>query len=130
LVLYGLARLASILASALLAGCASQAHYPLNEPFAATPAIFQPTSPQQAPALPSSDSLPIVLAFSGGGTRAAALSYGVLETLSAQEIVWDGRARRLHDEVDIISTVSGGSFTAAYFGLRGEASSRSSKQPS
>ena len=32
----------------------------------------------------------------------------------------DGRDRRLLDEVDIISAVSGGSFTAAYYGLFGE----------
>lgn len=62
----------------------------------------------------------LILAFSGGGTRAAALAYGVLETLAATEL--DARTgRRLLDEVDVISSVSGGSFTAAYYGLRGDA---------
>ena len=35
----------------------------------------------------NSDSLQIFLAFSGGGTRAAALSYGVLEELARTPIV-------------------------------------------
>ncbi len=65
----------------------------------------------------NSDSLQVVLAFSGGGNRAAALSYGVLEELARTEIVWEGQRRRLLDEVDMISSVSGGSFTAAYYAL-------------
>src|SRR3989454_3476035 len=68
----------------------------------------------------NSDSLQVVLAFSGGGTRAAALSYGVLEELARTEIVWEGERRRLLDEVDLISSVSGGSFTAAYYALYGD----------
>jgi len=60
------------------------------------------------------------LAFSGGGTRAAAYSYGVLEALRDININWEGRERRLIDEIDSISSVSGGSFTAAYYGLFGD----------
>ncbi len=67
----------------------------------------------------NSDSLLIILAFSGGGTRAAALSYGVLEKLKNTEILWEGRKKRLLDEVDVISSVSGGSFTSAYYALYG-----------
>ena len=48
----------------------------------------------------NSDSLQVFLAFSGGGTRAAALSYGVLEALAHTEIVWEGERRRLLDEVE------------------------------
>jgi NTE family protein len=63
----------------------------------------------------------IVLSFSGGGTRAAALSYGVLQELRDTMIVGQrGRSLRLLDEVDNISSVSGGSFTAAYYGLFGD----------
>jgi len=62
----------------------------------------------------------LVLAFSGGGTRAAALSYGVLKALRDTPFVIDGRSKRLLDEVDWITSVSGGSFTAAYYGLHGE----------
>lgn len=65
----------------------------------------------------NSDSLFVVVTFSGGGTRAAALSYGVLQQLRDTEIVWEGKKKRLLDEVDIISSVSGGSFTSAYYGL-------------
>jgi NTE family protein len=68
----------------------------------------------------SSEELLLILSFSGGGTRAAAFAYGVLEELRATEVALDGRKRRLVDEVDIISGVSGGSFTAAYYGLFGE----------
>ena len=62
----------------------------------------------------------IILTFSGGGTRAAALSYGVLKELRDTLIDVDGKPVRLLDEVDSISAVSGGSFTAAYFGLFGD----------
>ncbi len=62
----------------------------------------------------------LTLAFSGGGTRAAALAYGVMQELRDTTVKIDGRPRRLLDEVDNISSVSGGSFTAAYYGLYGE----------
>jgi NTE family protein len=62
----------------------------------------------------------LTLAFSGGGTRAAAFSYGVLQALRDSSVRVNGRLRRLLDEVDAISSVSGGSFTAAYYGLHGE----------
>jgi NTE family protein len=62
----------------------------------------------------------LALTFSGGGTRAAAFSYGVLQELAATRVSVAGGARRLLDEVDMISSVSGGSFTAAYFGLHGD----------
>lgn len=73
-----------------------------------------------APAENNSDSLCVILTFSGGGTRAAAFSFGVLEKLRDTEIVWEGKRRSLLDEVDIISSVSGGSLPAAYYGLFGE----------
>jgi NTE family protein len=69
---------------------------------------------------PGSSRLRVVLAFSGGGTRAAALSYGVLEELRKTEVVIDGQTARLLDEVVTISSVSGGSFTSAYYGLHGD----------
>jgi NTE family protein len=59
----------------------------------------------------------VLLAFSGGGTRAAALSYGVMQELRDTLIEKEGARVRLLDEVDTISSVSGGSFTAAYYGL-------------
>jgi NTE family protein len=63
----------------------------------------------------------VVLAFSGGGTRAAAFSYGVLEELKRTQLVTRaGNKVRLLDEVDIITGVSGGSFTALGYGLYGD----------
>ncbi len=64
-----------------------------------------------------SNEVMVLLAFSGGGTRAAAFSYGVLKELHGIEVSDAGQTFRLSDEVDAISGVSGGSFTAAYFGL-------------
>ena len=63
----------------------------------------------------------VILAFSGGGTRAAAFSYGVLEFLRKTEVVSaKGNKVRLLDEVDLITGVSGGSFTALAYGLYGD----------
>lgn len=68
----------------------------------------------------NSADLVFYVAFSGGGTRAAALAYGALQELRDSTITIDGSQRRLLDEVDTISAVSGGSFTAAYYGLHGD----------
>ena len=62
----------------------------------------------------------VVLVFSGGGTRSSAFAYGVMEKLRDTPIVIDGESRALLDEVDVISAVSGGSYTAAYYGLFGK----------
>ncbi len=67
-----------------------------------------------------SDDLLVVLAISGGGMRAAALGYGVLEELRRTEVMVNGVKRRLIDEVDVISAVSGGTFPATYYALRGD----------
>lgn len=67
-----------------------------------------------------SDEMLVVLAISGGGMRAAALGYGALEELRRTSVVVGGVKRRLIDEVDVISAVSGGTLPATYYGLRGE----------
>lgn len=60
----------------------------------------------------------IWLALSGGGTRAAALAYGVMERLDELAVRGeDGRPSTLLKEVDYISSVSGGSFAAAFYVL-------------
>jgi NTE family protein len=105
-----------LLAITFLVGCA---HYPVNAPLER----YDPESGYRKKFLGqpgNSQSLGLYLSFSGGGTRAAALSYGVLEKLRDTELVIDGRRRRLLDEVDGISGVSGGSFTAGYYGLFGD----------
>lgn len=68
---------------------------------------------------PDSD-LSIIMSFSGGGTRASALSYGVLLELRDTVVSINGKPQRLLDYVNVISSVSGGSFTAAYYGLFGD----------
>lgn len=67
-----------------------------------------------------STELLVLVAFSGGGTRAASFSYGVLKALAATEITTENGPRSLLHEIDVISSVSGGSFTSAYYGLRGD----------
>jgi len=62
----------------------------------------------------------IVLMFSGGGTRAAALGYGVLEQLNRQKVNIGGREKTLMQNVDVVIGVSGGSVLAAYFALHGQ----------
>ena len=63
----------------------------------------------------------VILAFSGGGTRAAAFSYGALEALRRMEAVSSkGTKVRMLDEVGLVAGVSGGSFTALAFGLYGD----------
>jgi len=104
-----------------LTGCSS---YILNQPLSKYdpkagyrfPDASKPLSNNES----NSDSLFICLAFSGGGTRAAAFAYGVLEKLRDTTFSWEGKTRSLLDEVDCISGISGGSFTAAYYGLFGK----------
>jgi NTE family protein len=63
----------------------------------------------------------VILAFSGGGTRAAAFSYGALEFLRNTTLVDStGNRSRLLDHVGVITGVSGGSFTALAYGLYGD----------
>lgn len=97
----------------VLPGCAT---YPANPPLAQyNRSVGYRFNNLKSPG--NSDALFVILTFSGGGTRAAALSYGVMEKLRETKIRWRGEERRLLDEVDVISSVSGGSFTAAYYGL-------------
>ena len=98
----------------LVAGCA---HYPVNPQLAHYDGHAGYRYENLKPGPKNSDSLFVILTFSGGGTRAAALSYGVLEQLRDTQITWEGQERSLLDEVDVISSVSGGSFTAAYYTL-------------
>ena len=109
-----------LLASAmllLLAGCASR---PVNPPIAQADPTAGYRLETRAARHGERENL-LVLAFSGGGTRAAAFSYGVLEYLRRTEIrTREGRTVRLLDAVDVITGVSGGSFTALAYGLYGD----------
>ncbi len=60
----------------------------------------------------------VLVAFSGGGTRAAAMSWKVLETLKNVPYTYRNKngaliTSNLADEIDYISGISGGSFAAA-----------------
>ena len=104
-------QLAVAMCSLLAAGCATTDWSPVNGPLAG------PMNTEPFPhAIPSSDDgLVIGLSFSGGGTRAAAFSYGVLDGLRKQYAA--NGEKPLLDHVKFISAVSGGSVTAAYYGL-------------
>lgn len=69
------------------------------------------------PGAENSDSLLILAAFSGGGTRASTLAFGALRELANQPIVWEGKNKRLLDELDVIHALSGGTFTGGYYAL-------------
>ncbi|NQV80989.1 MAG: patatin-like phospholipase family protein [Alphaproteobacteria bacterium] len=58
----------------------------------------------------------VVMTMSGGGTRAAALATGALQGMHLAAFA-DGA--RLDQEIDILSSVSGGSVTAAWYALNG-----------
>jgi NTE family protein len=146
-----MARTSTLLLLALataLAGCAYPRTAKLQEPWTlargyrftrtdAPGSTAQHAVAARRAALEKADKLFVVLSFSGGGTRAGALAYGVLAQLEAVRIhvaddgelvdcpKWDSDEckkleRSLLDEVDVISSVSGGSFTSAYYGLKGK----------
>lgn len=107
-------KLAGTLLALSLQGCAVQAwNSPASERVTSNRMVEPGASPR-------ADDIFVVLAFSGGGTRSAAFAYGLLEALRDTKVSIHGRPRRLLDEVDIITSVSGGSYTAAYYGLFGE----------
>jgi predicted acylesterase/phospholipase RssA len=58
----------------------------------------------------------IGLSFSGGGTRAAAFSFGVLTEMARTPV--RGASASMLDRIGFISGVSGGAVTAAYYSLR------------
>lgn len=62
----------------------------------------------------------LVVAMSGGGTRAAAFSYGVLEELRRTVVPAPKGPQRLIDNVNLVTGISGGSFTALAYALHGE----------
>ena len=106
-----------LVAAIALGGCATR---PVNPPLAHYDAgkayrIERPSG------VAEDNATLVVLAFSGGGTRAAAFSYGVLETLRDMEVTSrSGRKLRALDTVDVITGISGGSFTALAYGLFGD----------
>lgn len=97
----------------LLASCAAW-NKPLNEPLDGENLALVEVTPESIGA----GELYVGLAFSGGGMRASAFAYGMLEELRAQSAL-TGTPDGLLDNVRLVSGVSGGSVTAAQFGLYG-----------
>ena len=62
----------------------------------------------------------VLMMISGGGTRAAAFGYGVLEELSRHPVKLGGQDGSWLEHVDVVYGVSGGSVLAAYFALHGK----------
>src|SRR6218665_2238711 len=99
--------------SLALAACTAMApvNPPITQPQAGQGYSVMPLLKRQLPG--NNPHALVLLAFSGGGTRAAAFSYGVLEELRRTPIVVQGQTHRFLDEVDLMAGGSGGSFTAA-----------------
>jgi NTE family protein len=108
-------KLLAVAVSILLSGCAS-IYTPVNEPISVVDEDTGYRRVNTDRSQKMGDTL-ILLAFSGGGTRAAALSYGVMQELRDTYVVSQDKEVSLLQEVDTISSVSGGSFTAAYYGV-------------
>lgn len=105
--------LGPVVAFSWLLGCASVHNLPVNVP--ANGGIVDQIH-RGFKDVADQDDLLIGLSFSGGGTRAAAFSYGVLSEFD--QIPVPRAQDKLLDRLDFISGVSGGSVTAAYFGLK------------
>lgn len=96
--------------SLTLGACATAPTAPINAPLGGLRTDVEGRAPV-------GDDL-IVLALSGGGARAASFHLGVLQALRDTP----GRdGRPLSEHVALISSVSGGSVLAAYYGLHGDA---------
>lgn len=95
----------------LLAGCGTK---PIDYPLAAQQSNVDRRSVDVEPDRPL-----LLLAFSGGGSRAAALAAAVTARLDA--ITYNSAAgpRHLSQDVAVVSSVSGGSVYSAYIGLHG-----------
>ena len=111
---------ATALLAITLGGCASVYNQPLNTP-SVNPfgGLVGTAEAGEAKRGRSVDGETFIgLAFSGGGTRAAAFAYGVLDRMAQMQA---GREGPLLDHVGVVTGVSGGSIMAAYFGLKGRA---------
>jgi NTE family protein len=102
-------------AAGLLAACAGIHNDPVNRPLAAGAPIEADSGREVSN---YDDDLLIALSFSGGGTRAAAFSHGVLTEFDSTQVRGRRGSSTLLERVDFLSGVSGGSITAAYYGLK------------
>jgi NTE family protein len=99
----------------LLTACAGDIYSPpLNQPGVSLSEFQEARALHDDPAL---DETGVILSFSGGGMRASAFSYGVLEDMHNTRL---GGDKNLTDAVEVVTGVSGGSVTAAYFAWKGD----------
>lgn len=106
------------LCAILLVGCATIHNEPINQPI--TSQIDEPIG-SVSYSISSNDDLFVGLSLSGGGTRAAAFSYGALSEFKRINVRSGNRVTSLFDRIDFLSGVSGGAVTAAYIGLKKDA---------
>jgi NTE family protein len=110
--------LVAIIGACLMSGCSSARPW-INQPIKATS-----PRPQAATVHVDADTAPpsiiAAVTLSGGGARAAAFGFGVLEEMKATRFQWEGRETTLLDEVGLVSGVSGGSILAAYWATFGD----------
>jgi NTE family protein len=98
----------------MLGGCTDLPDFP-NKPLAEHAENKRPVNTIGDDA----DAPVVLIAFSGGGSRAAAVGLGVLDQLRDVTFQQAGRPMRLADRVKVVSSVSGGSVIAAWFSLKG-----------
>lgn len=101
----------AVLSLLMLLGCAPW-NQPQNQPLQGENAALV------EPLTAGDGEIYIGLAFSGGGMRATAFAYGMLEELRAAGVE-TGTPNGLLDQVRLVSGVSGGSVMAAQLGLYG-----------
>ncbi len=108
-----LMRLGWIAILVALAGCASTR-------FVNQPLVQGQSNPERRAVDVSHPERPLILvAVSGGGSRAAALGWAVLRALRDFRYPAAGQTRSLIDDIGVLSSVSGGSVIAAHFALNG-----------
>lgn len=95
-----------------IGGCSSVRNEPRN---VAVTSVTQAAEVGREDAA-SEDEFLIGMSFSGGGTRAAAFAHGALLEMERTRVA--GSRETMLDKLDFVSGVSGGSVTAAYFGLK------------
>jgi NTE family protein len=106
----------ALAAATLVASCGHVTNLPINKPVSDVRAVVGGDLLHETPEW--TDDLMIGLAFSGGGMRAAAFSFGVLKEFSRAQAIVRGKRIALIDHIDFVTGVSGGSVPAAYFGLK------------
>ncbi|HTY77555.1 MAG TPA: patatin-like phospholipase family protein [Candidatus Bathyarchaeia archaeon] len=102
-----------VAACLVLAGCATRfENFPL--------ARGQDANEERRAVDVSHEERPLILvAISGGGSRAAALGWVILREVAKFRYETQGQSRSLVEDIGVVSSVSGGSVIAAHFALYG-----------